>query len=358
MPPRVRRVDSSQPGWTRHRAGKGFTYHDVTGAQLSDPDTLARIEAIVIPPAWGDVWICPTPWGHLQATGVDARGRRQYRYHDRWRELQEGKKFDHVLDFARVLPQVRAQVALDLARPRLDRPRVLACAVRLLDLGFFRVGSEEYAEENSTFGLATLRKDHVRIARDGQITFDYIAKSGKHRVHPMRDSGALAVLSTLRRRRGGGAELLAWQQGGRWVDVRSGDINEHLVALAGMPCSAKDFRTWNATLLAAVALAVSAPMATSVTGRKRAISRAVKETATYLGNTPAVCRASYIHPRVIDDFQQGITISAALGDLGAHGHDGQLSTHGPAEVALLDQLCDPPEAPATDAPALELLAAG
>ena len=340
MTARLRRSDCTAPGIRRRRAGKGFVYLDATGARLTDPDVLDRIRALVIPPAWTDVWICADPYGHIQATGVDARGRRQYRYHDVWRASRDREKFDHMLEFARALPRMRACVAGHLAGSGLNRDRVLACAARLLDLGFFRIGTEGYAEENQTYGLATMQKQHVTIRGD-VVTFDYVSKAGKRRVQSIVDPEVVVVVQALKRRRGGSHELLAWKDGHRWVDVRSADINAFVKDCAGGDFTAKDFRTWHATVLAAVALAVSAGV-TSPTGRKRAVTRAVKEVAHYLGNTPAVCRSSYIDPRVIDRFRDGRTIRPALEGLALTPEDpgASLMTQGAIEAAVLDLLED------------------
>ncbi|MCU1448601.1 MAG: topoisomerase [Acidimicrobiales bacterium] len=337
--PRLRRVSCSDPGYTRRRAGRGFVYLDWEGRKLTDAEELARIRALVIPPAWTDVWICTHPGGHLQATGIDAKGRRQYLYHPGWRLRRDREKFEHMLDFARALPKMRKACAKDLARPELDSRRVLACAVRLLDLGFFRIGTEGYAEQNQSYGLATIRKEHVRFDGD-VVTFDYIAKSGKRRIQSVVDPAVHAVISELKRRRGGGVELLAHRSGRRWTDVKSTDINDYIKDITGAEFTAKDFRTWNATVLAAVALGVSAQAATSATARKRAITRAMKEVSHYLGNTPAVCRSSYVDPRVVDRYHAGATIAAALGRLGEGAAFGQLSTQGPIELAVLDLLED------------------
>jgi DNA topoisomerase IB len=315
---------------------------DVDRRRLTDPAVLARIAALVIPPAWTDVWICRDPRGHIQATGVDARGRRQYRYHDVWRIHRDREKFDHMLEFARAMPVVRDRVRSDLRQNGMTQARVLACAARLLDLGFFRIGTEGYAEENQTFGLATMRKEHVTVEGD-VVTFDYIAKSNKRRVQSVVDPEVVEVIAALKRRRGGGAELLAWRSGRAWVDVRSPDINAYIKQCTGGDFTAKDFRTWHATVLAAVALAVSESV-TSDSGRKRAVTRAVKEVAHYLGNTPAVCRASYIDPRVIDRFRSGHTISPALEALAEESRNtdprGSLLTQGAIEAAVLDLLDD------------------
>jgi DNA topoisomerase-1 len=313
--PRLSRSDFDVPGITRRRRGKGFQYLGEDGEPVDDPEVVARIKALAIPPAWEDVWICAKPMGHIQATGTDAAGRKQYRYHDKWRERRDAEKFESMLRFARELPALRKQVARDLKGDELGRERVLACATRLLDRGFFRVGSEGYAEENETYGLATIQKRHVTIEGD-LMTFDYAAKGKKRRIQRVDDPEIVALVQTLKRRRSGGDELLAFKRGARWVDVKSADVNEYLKGAAGGDFSAKDFRTWNATVLAALALAPSAEAATATkTARKRAVKRAVEETARYLGNTPAVCRASYIDPRVFDRFAGGLTIAGVLPDL-------------------------------------------
>jgi len=311
---RLKRVDCSGPGIRRRRRGKGFEYLDDAGKRITEPSVIERIRELAIPPAWEDVWICPYPLGHIQATGTDAAGRKQYRYHDLWRQRRDREKFDEMCDFARALPAMRKRVRRDLAMDGMPRERALACALRLLDLGFFRIGSEDYAEENDTYGLATMRKRHVTIDGDA-ITFDYEAKGGQRRVQEIGDPMVADVVRALKRRRGGGEELLAYKDGARWVDVKSADINAYLKQVTGGGFSAKDFRTWSGTVLAAVALAVSAMAATSKTARQRAKARAVKEVAHYLGNTPAVCRASYIDPRVFDRFDGGVTISGALPEL-------------------------------------------
>ena len=341
---RLRRVSCSGPGLTRRRRGKGFTYVDASGAAVTDPSVLARIQALVIPPAWNDVWICPVASGHIQATGVDARGRRQYRYHDVWRLQRDLAKHDRILDFAARLPAAREHIRADLQGTELTRDRVLACAVRLLDLGFFRIGGEQYAEANQTYGLATMRKEHVHVARDGTFTFDYTAKSGKHLHKSLREPEVGAVIAALKRRRGGGEELLAYRgPDGSWVDVKSTDINGYLRVATGGDDSAKDFRTWSATVLAAIGLAVSTE-ATSDTARRRAVTRVVKEVSEQLGNTPAVCRSSYIDPRIIDLYDAGLTIRDDLEGLGADASYGEPAFQGAIEAAVLRLLRDTPEA--------------
>ena len=340
---RLRRVSITSPGLTRIRRGNAFHYLDAGGRPVTDDALLARIEALVLPPAWTDVWICPLASGHVQATGFDAAGRRQYRYHDQWRLQRDLAKHERVLDFGAVLPRVRRAVCADLQGQGLDRRRVLSCAVRLLDLGFFRIGSEQYAAQNGSFGLATMRKEHVTAARDGTVTFDYVAKSGKHRVQSLVEPEVGAVVQALKRRRGGGPELLAYRDGARWVDVKSTDINAHLRELSGGEFTAKDFRTWSATVLAAVGLAVSTDAAASPTARKRAVRRVVTEVAHYLGNTPAVCRTSYIDPRIIDLYDAGVTVAGDLRRLGEGAPYGQPATQGAVEAAVLRLLRAPAE---------------
>jgi DNA topoisomerase I len=303
------------------------------------PEELERIGNLVIPPAWQEVWICPWPNGHIQAVGFDAAGRRQYLYHPRWREKRDKEKHDHVLDFAAALPDARQIVVAQLAGRGLTRERVLAAAVRLLDLGFFRVGGERYAEDNGTYGLATLQREHVRIARD-QIVFSYPAKGGYERVQAVADPQVCRVVRALRSRPAGGDALFAYYQRGQWHLVHSADVNEHLKDLTGLDVSAKDFRTWNATVLAAVGLAVSPVSPSSASSRRRAVARVVREVSEYLGNTPAVCRASYIDPRVIERYERGDTIVEALGQLGETGSagTGALAIQGAIEEAVLSLL--------------------
>jgi DNA topoisomerase I len=323
---RLRRADCSSPGITRRRRGRGFEYLDADDRRISDAETLERIRALAIPPAWANVWICVDPNGHLQAVGTDAAGRRQYRYHERWRQRRDQQKFDEMLAFARALPRLRKVAASDL-RAR-GAKRELACAVRLLDRGFFRVGGEEYADEHGGYGLATLEKSHVELAGNGVLVFDYPAKSGKRRLQAVVDPEVYAVVEALKRR-----------HGRRLFGIRSGEINGYIKETTGGDFSAKDFRTWHGTVLAAVALAVS-ERASSPTGRKRAIARAVGEVAHYLGNTPAVCRASYIDPRVFDRYRAGITIASALEGLAQLDEDRSPATEGAIEQAVLNLLAD------------------
>jgi DNA topoisomerase-1 len=343
---RIRRVDCSGPGIRRRRRGRSFSYEAPTGEPITDPEVLARIRGLGIPPAWKDVWICPIPTGHLQAVGTDAAGRRQYLYHEAWRTRRDQEKFDHMLEFAHALPGLRKREAEHLAIDGLTRERVLACATRLLERGFFRMGTEGYAEQNQTYGLATIQKRHVRLDGD-LISFDYVSKSGKRRLASVLDPAVSEVVAQLKRRRGGGPELLAYKRDGTWADVRSEDINAYIKEQTGGDFTAKDFRTWTATVLAAVALASSFPVARSRTRRTRAIRRAVEEVAQYLGNTPAVCRASYIDPRVFDRFRSGLTVAAALEHLGKLQELGEPAHQGDVEAAVLD-LIEEKRAPELD----------
>jgi DNA topoisomerase IB len=345
--PRLRRVDCAAPAISRRRRGRGFEYLDEDGERIEHPDVLERIRSLAIPPAWDDVWICADPLGHIQATGVDARERKQYRYHDLWRERRDRQKFDAMVDFARSLPKLRKQVDRDLRKRRISRERVLACAIRLLDRGFFRIGSEDYAEENETYGIATMRKRHVTV-RGNKVVFDYEAKGGKRRVQVVGDREISGLVRTLRQRRGGGHELLAYRNGRVWRDLRSEEINEYIKGVVGEEHSAKDFRTWNATVLAAVVLAGSAREREMTTkgARNRAKRDAVKQVARYLGNTPAVCRASYIDPRVFDRFDGGLTVGGVFERLPDDPADWP-EIQRPIEKAVLD-LIDRRESPAIE----------
>jgi DNA topoisomerase I len=310
---RLRRVRCTAPGISRRRQGRGFVYTHANGQQVRDGATLERIRSLAIPPAWQDVWICPDERGHLQAVGTDAAGRKQYRYHDDWRVRRDRQKFDRVLRFGAHLPAIRAATARALEQRGFGRDRTLAGAVRLLDLGAFRIGSESYAESNGSYGLATIRRNHVHVRGD-EILFDYRAKGGKRQVQRISDPAVARLARSLLRRKGGGSEFLAYREGRAWKDLRSEDINAYLKELAEEEISAKDFRTWHATVLTAVLLASVEDELTSVTSRRRVVSSVVKEVAEVLGNTPAVCRASYIDPRVIDRFMNGETIELRRGD--------------------------------------------
>ena len=304
------------PGYRRRRAGRGFAYYDLDGSLIKD-DRVDRIRGLAIPPAWKDVWICPWPNGHIQATGVDAAGRRQYRYHDQWRARRDAEKHQRVLEIAHQLPDVRDAVVAAIRTRGLNRERVLATAIRLLDLGTFRIGSEQYEEENGTFGLATLKRDHVSV-RGERTFFSYTAKGGIEREVEITDRPtATVVRQLLERPADAGEDLLAYQlDDGTWRDVVSSEINAYLKEISGAEISAKDFRTWNATVLMAATLAESPPPK-SKTARKKTIRAAYVRVSEQLGNTPAVCKASYVDPRVVDRFEHGETVAAALQDAAA-----------------------------------------
>ncbi len=311
--PRLRRSDQTRPGLTRVRRGTGFQYFDPSGNPVEDAETIARIRSLVIPPAWNDVWICPFPNGHIQAIGYDVAGRKQYLYHPQWRTMRDELKFQHMIEFAHCLPDLRRQTEKFLTEPEMSRERVLAAASRMLDRGLFRIGSEQYAAKNATFGIATILKEHVKLGPDYSITFDFVAKHQLRQVQTINDPDVYEILAKLKRRRSG-SELLAYKVGGRWVDVKSVDVNDFLKETTGGDFTAKDFRTWAATVLAGMALANKLDARTP-TARKRAVTAAVKEVAQSLGNTPAVCRSSYIFPRILDDYLAGVTIAPAIDGL-------------------------------------------
>jgi DNA topoisomerase IB len=334
----LRRSDPAGTGIRRRRRGRGFSYLDADSAAISDPEVLARIKALVIPPAWEDVWICADPRGHIQAIGTDSAGRRQYRYHDLWREQRDHDKHDRVRQFGSALPRIREVVTDHLDARGLGRDRVLSAAIRLIDLGFFRSGGEEYADEHGTYGLATIRKEHVTVTK-GQLMFDYLAKGSLQRELAVAEADVCAAVRSLLRRTGGGESLLVYRTRAGWHDVTGADLNDYLREISGGDFTAKDFRTWHATVLAAVGLAVSEAAADrSDRARQLAIVRVVKEVAQYLGNTPAVARASYIDPRVIEQYEHGRTIASVLGDLGRDSDFGDLATRGRAEAAVVKLL--------------------
>jgi DNA topoisomerase IB len=304
---RLRRSNPGGPGYGRRRRGRGFVYLDESGQPITDRAELDRIRGLAIPPAWTDVWICPHPRGHVQATGTDAAGRRQYLYHPVWRAKRDAAKFDHVLEVAVRLPRLRRRVDEDLDGRGLNRPRVLAAVAKLLDSGAFRIGGDQYATgDEPSYGVATLRPEHVRAAR-GCVVVEYVAKGGLDRVQTVADPDVCDLVRALRRRRNGADRLFAyWDADARqWRDVRSDEVNQYLREASGTDMTAKDFRTWHATVLAAAELAAAGPQR-SPTARKRTVARVMREVAEQLGNTPAVARASYVDPRVVDLFHDGV----------------------------------------------------
>jgi DNA topoisomerase-1 len=289
---------------------------------VADAELLARIRALGIPPAWRDVWICADPRGHLQATGTDAAGRRQYIYHERWRELRDRQKFAHMLEFGRSLPRLRRVARTDLsAAGHLTRAQVTGTAIRLLDVGLFRIGSYENNVEDTGLGLATIRREHVQL-KDGAAWFDYPAKSGVRRTIRIDDPESFAVVAALRRRRSGPDELLAYRSGRHWCHLHADDINAYIKHGLDDRFSAKDFRTWNATVLAASSLAAHAARARAEDRRPpshtRLFSTVSKEVAASLGNTPAVARRSYIDPRVFDLYTSGRVAELPVGPTSHH----------------------------------------
>jgi DNA topoisomerase-1 len=308
---RLRRSSPDDSGWSRRRAGRGFVYLDQGGTRLSADDA-ERVKGLVIPPAWRDVWICPWPHGHLQAVGTDEAGRRQYLYHPVWRVQRDAAKHAHVLGFARVLSRARDRVLTDLGTAGMSRDRACAAAVRLLDLGYFRIGNDVYADQYGSFGLTTLQRHHVH-KHASTMVFAFTGKSGIEHEISIEDPGTLAALEVMRRRRAPAeAGLLAWKERGRWHDLDSSQVNDYLRAATGVDATAKDFRTWHATVIAAASLAETAEPGTSKASRKRAEVAAMKEVAEFLGNTPALARSSYVDPRVVDAYEEGRTIRSAV----------------------------------------------
>jgi DNA topoisomerase-1 len=300
-------VTEGGPGVRRQRAGKGWRYTGPGGRTIRDREARARFRALAIPPAWTDVWICPHPRGHIQATGRDAKGRKQYRYHARFREVRDGAKYGRMLAFARALPRIRRRVASDLGRDELCRDKVLAALVRLLETTLIRVGNEEYARKNRSFGLTTLRRTHAAVSGP-DVRFRFRGKSGKDHVIAVRDRRLAAIVEQCRRAKG--PALFQFAHRGRPRRVDSGDVNRYLREITGRDFTAKDFRTWAGTVLAANALA-RRPPAASAAQAKRVAKAAVEKVAERLGNTPAICRKSYVHPAVIDAYLDG-TLAAGL----------------------------------------------
>lgn len=318
------------------------------GPKVSEPEVLTRIRELVIPPAWTDVWICPWPHGHIQALGTDDAGRRQYLYHEAWRVHRDREKFVRAVEFGGALPKLRRAVESDLSDPGLGRDRVVAGLVRLLDVGLFRIGSEQYVEENNTFGLSTLNKEHVKVA-GGVANFEYSAKGSVRRTLSIDDPEAVTLIRSEKRRRHGGDRLFAYKEKSRWVDVRAEDVNAYIKGAIGNEFTAKDFRTWSATTLAAMILFTQSEGLTSKTARRRAVIDAVKTVAITLGNTPAVCRSSYIDPRVFDRFASDKSIRLpraaikSIDDSDIFSYAARVAAE-PAVVALLSS--DVPRQPA------------
>jgi len=326
---RLRRSDPHSPGITRVRRGRGFEYRGPDGARIDDPATVDALRALAIPPAWTDVWISPHENGHILATGTDAAGRRQYIYHPAWQERMANEKFERMLQLAAVMPAVRGGITRDLRLDGYGRTRVLAGAFRMLDSALLRVGSEQYARQHGSIGLVTLRGSHARVRGGTVVELRFPGKSGQPWESDVEDA-ELAELITGLKRRGGRSLLLSWRddEADRWHPLHAADINDDVRARTGGDFTAKDFRTLHGTITAAVALARTGPRG-SATARRRAAAAAIRETAAVLGNTPAVARASYVDPRVIDLYDEGTTVDPTrrvegqlielLGDDGSRG---------------------------------------
>ncbi|RWZ49701.1 DNA topoisomerase IB [Labedella phragmitis] len=311
---RLRRSVASGPGWTRRRSGRGFRYMDEDGHTITDPVARARITDLVIPPAWSDVWISPYPNGHIQAVGTDAAGRRQYIYHEAWREKQDVAKFERCLDFAEVLPGVRPTVTRHLRGDPTSRETVLAAMFRILDTVSPRIGGDRYADENGSYGLSTLLGQHLLLSGD-LVTLHFPGKSSQQWHSEIIDSDLADVLRALRRRRGKASRVFAWKTGRRWKTLSAEDANDYIRGLVGETFSAKDFRTLHGSSVAAQSLARTGPQDT-MTARKKAVVAAVKAASVHLGNTPTIARSSYIDPRVLTLYENGRTARPARGHAG------------------------------------------
>ena len=330
----LRYVSDTAPGIRRKRAGKHWSYVKPDGTPVRDPDELRRIKSLAIPPAWTDVWICPNPRGHIQATGRDAKGRKQYRYHPRWREVRDETKYGRMLAFGRALPGIRRRVEQDLALPALPRQKVLATVVRLLETTFIRVGNEEYARENSSFGLTTMREEHVDVS-GSRVRFQFRGKGGKDWTIDVKDRKLAQIVKRCQALPG--QTLFQYQdEQGQTQTIDSEDVNEYLREISGQDFTAKDFRTWAGTVLAALALQAFEAF-DSETQAKKNVVRAIESVAERLGNTPAVCRRCYVHPAVIESYLDG-TMLESLKRRAEHELADALGELGPEEAAVMGLL--------------------
>ncbi|MBO0811509.1 MAG: DNA topoisomerase IB [Microlunatus sp.] len=334
---RLRRSDTSEPGLRRRRRGSGFSYSTPDGSAPARLD-VQRIRQLAIPPAWRDVWICPYPNGHIQAFGIDDAGRRQYIYHDEWRRRRDEEKYDRVLELAPELPRIRRTVERQLSGRGWSRLRTAAVALRMLDHGVFRTGGEEYAEQNGTYGVATLLRSHVQV-RGARISFAYIAKGGVDRTLALDDPPLARAITRLKRLGSQTDRLLVYREHGRLKPLHPDDVNLRFKELAGDQFSAKDLRTWNATVLAATALAAGAPPRSTRTAR-RTEAAALREVAEHLGNTPAVARKSYVDPRLFDLYEHGTTIEPSLIRIGSRGELADAGVRRAVEQAVLRLLTE------------------
>jgi DNA topoisomerase-1 len=326
----LHRVTDAAPGLARKRSGKAFVYLDPRGRRVRAAAVLRRVKALAIPPAWSQVWICPDAKGHLQATGRDARGRKQYRYHPRFREQRENAKYQHLFDFAAALPRIRAAVARDMAAPGLTRDKVIATVVYLLEATMIRVGNADYARRNKSYGLTTMRDPHVAV--DGaEMTFDFTGKSGRAWRIKLKDRRIARIVKACRDLPG--RHLFQYlDEDGKRQRVHSSDVNEYLRRVSGRDVTAKDFRTWSGTLMAALTLA-EAEAPTSQAAAKRIIRSAIADVADRLGNTVAICRKCYVHPAVIEAYMEE-TLARRFARKGRKRKDG-LETEEAALLALL-----------------------
>ncbi len=331
----LRYVTDDTPGITRLGAGRQARYRDPSGHAVTDPATLARIRRLAIPPAWTDVWICPLPNGHIQATGRDDRGRKQYRYHPDWSAVRDGAKFERMVAFGRALPRIRRRVARDLRRRGLDRAKVLAAIIRLLETTLVRIGNEEYARQNHSFGLTTMRDRHARIRR-GTLHFEFRGKSGRSHEIDLYDPKLAAIVR--RTQELPGQDLFQYlDEDGKPQKVGSSDVNEYLREIAGDEFSAKDFRTWAGTVLAAVALREFERFDTKAQARRNLV-QVIERVAARLGNTPAVCRKCYIHPVVLQSYLAGVTLEQVRATAARTLHRaGRLNAEEAAVVAFLER---------------------
>jgi DNA topoisomerase-1 len=327
----LRYVSDRGPGYTRRRTRKSFSYYDADGKRIANKDIIRRIKSIAVPPAYERVWICPSPNGHIQATGFDARGRKQYRYHAKWRELRDQNKYEHIMEFAAALPRLRRKVAADLKRDGLPREKILATVVRLLEKTLIRVGNAEYASANKSYGLTTMRRRHVAIT-GGTLRFAFTGKSGKEwklAVHDKRIAAVVKRCADI-----AGHELFKFiDEDGATCSIDSGDINAYIREITQQDFTAKDFRTWAGTVLAALALSEYKKY-DSAAEAKRNVVGAIEKVAKQLGNTPAICRKCYVHPEILTAYMSGDLaqmIEAKIADRFKR----QYATLNPEEVMVL-----------------------
>lgn len=327
-------VDDSRPGLTRRRSGKGFSYRDAKGAPIRDEATLKRIKKLAIPPAYTDVWICPRRNGHIQATGRDAKGRKQYRYHPDFRQAREANKFSRIMSFADALPAIRRRIDADMRRKGLPRDKVLATVVFLLETTLIRVGNDDYARTNRSYGLTTLRDPHVKVAGSA-LTFRFKGKSGKEWNVALKDRRVARIVKACQDLPG--QELFQYiDEDGIQRDVTSSDVNAYLREITGEDFTAKDFRTWAGTVLAALALRAFEAF-DSEAGAKRNVRSAIEDVAQRLGNTPTICRKCYIHPEILDCYLEGALIEQMRGAVESELSEdlGRLRSEEAAVLALL-----------------------